>query len=212
MENPKYITYNGLRFCRDEKTGYYLNSTIHKRLHRYVWETEVGDIPKGCQIHHIDGNKANNSITNLAIMTATGHQRLHGQEIERKAKSRENIKKATAAAPAWHRSTAGYKWHSEHMQGYQPPRYDKTCEYCGATYQGTKAQRFCSNKCKAAHRRKSKVDYVEQICIVCGKPFMTDKYRNALICSVECKGKHRTLQNDEKRKRGEPLRRKSIEA
>ena len=212
METPKYITYNGLRFCRDDKTGYYLNSTIHKRLHRYVWECEVGTIPKGCQIHHIDGNKANNDLSNLAIMTATGHQRLHGQEEARKATARENVKKAIKYAPEWHKSEAGKKWHSEHMQGFKQPRQDMVCEQCSATYKGIKGQRFCSNKCKSAWRRKNSPDLIKAICIVCGKEFATEKYRPAKVCSVRCQGINRSRVNVRKREAGIPLKRKSIEA
>ena len=67
---PKYISYNGVDFCRDDKTGYYLNSGIHERLHRYVWEHEAGPIPPGFEVHHIDGDKANNSLDNLCLLTA----------------------------------------------------------------------------------------------------------------------------------------------
>lgn len=211
MDSPKYIYYDGLRFCRDDKTGYYLNSTIRKRLHRYVWEREVGAIPAGYQVHHIDGNKANNDIENLAIMTSTGHQRLHGQEQARKEKSRENIKKAVKYAPAWHQSEEGRKWHSLHSKGHKLPRENKVCDYCGLTYKGISSQRFCSNKCKSAYRRKMRVDDVEAICIVCGKTFMTNKYSGTKLCSLECKGKHRTDINVEKRKQGVPLRRKTFD-
>lgn len=186
MKTPKYISYDGLRFCRDDKTGYYLNSTIRKRLHRYIWEKEVGTIPKGCQIHHIDGNKANNDISNLAIMTASGHQRLHGQEQKRKEFARENIKKAAIFASIWHGSEAGKKWHSEHMKGFKQPRHDMICEQCGTTYKGVKGQRFCSNKCKAAWRRKSGKDDVQQICEQCGKTFLTSRYSGVKYCSREC--------------------------
>lgn len=186
METPKYITYNGLRFCRDDKTGYYLNSTIRKRLHRYVWECEVGPIPKGCQIHHIDGNKANNDLSNLAIMTATGHQRLHGQEEARKARARENVKKAVQYAPAWHRSEAGLKWHSEHAKGHTMPRTPRKCEYCGNIFDGIKHQRFCSNKCKAAWRRRTGKDDIQRTCEYCGKVFTTSKYKKVKFCSREC--------------------------
>lgn len=186
MENPKYITYNGLRFCRDDKTGYYLNSTIRKRLHRYVWEHEVGAIPKGYHVHHIDGNKANNDISNLCIMTGKGHRRLHGQEQARKETSRENIKKAIVAAPAWHYSEAGKQWHSKHMKGFKHPRYDYNCEYCGKLFEGIKDQRFCSNKCKSAWRRKSGVDNIIKTCEYCGKEFTSNKYEKTKYCSREC--------------------------
>lgn len=213
MNAPKYITYNGIKFCRDDKTGYYLNSTIRKRLHRYVWEQEVGSIPKGCHIHHIDGNKANNDLSNLAIMTSSGHQRLHGQEQDRKERQREIVKKATEAARAWHGSPEGKRWHSEHMRGFKHPRVEMTCEQCGKAYPGTKGQRFCSNVCKSAWRRAQGIDSEERICEICGKPFTApSKYSSSRFCSVECKGINRSRINEEKRKRGEPLRSKTINA
>ena len=42
--SEKYQYFNGLKFTRDDKTGYYLNSTIRKRMHRYVWEFYNGQI------------------------------------------------------------------------------------------------------------------------------------------------------------------------
>ena len=38
----KEIWFNGIKFTKDDKTGYYLNSSIRKRLHRYVWELHYG--------------------------------------------------------------------------------------------------------------------------------------------------------------------------
>lgn len=192
MDVPKYIEYDGLKFCRDDKTGYYLNSTIRKRLHRYVWEKEVGTIPKGFHVHHLNGNKADNRIENLAIMTASGHERMHGQEIERKAKVRENLKKAVLAAPAWHHSEAGKAWHSQQAKGRKPPRIEKTCDVCGNPFMGTKIQRFCSNACKAKYRRDSGLDNVERICEQCGKPFMASRLESQKYCSRECMGKSRS--------------------
>ena len=209
MDKPKYIEYNGLKFCRDDRTGYYLNSTIRKRLHRYVWECEVGPIPKGYHVHHIDGDKTNNDLSNLSIMTNTGHQRLHGQELKRKEKSRANIKIAVKYAPAWHHSEAGKKWHSEHMAGYKPPRSKRICEQCGAEFMGTAWSRFCSNNCKSKWRRLAGLDDEERTCIICGRTFLCNKYDKTKVCSIECKGKHRTQINVDKRARGVPLRGKN---
>ena len=62
----KEIWFNGIKFTKDDKTGYYLNSSIRKRLHRYVWELHYGEIPEGYHIHHIDFDKSN-IIRNLCF-------------------------------------------------------------------------------------------------------------------------------------------------
>jgi hypothetical protein len=45
--------------------------------HRLVWENHNGKIPKGYFIHHKDGNKLNNDINNLEILTPMEHKRKH---------------------------------------------------------------------------------------------------------------------------------------
>lgn len=45
--------------------------------HSIVWENKNGPIPLGMQIHHIDGNKTNNNIENLQLVTPLEHKRLH---------------------------------------------------------------------------------------------------------------------------------------
>ena len=39
--------------------------------------------PDGWEIHHIDSNKTNNSIDNLAVVTKRGHQLLHSQKLQK---------------------------------------------------------------------------------------------------------------------------------
>ena len=181
MDSPKYIEYDGLKFCRDEKTGYYLNSTIRKRLHRYVWEKEV------YHVHHINGDKSDNRIENLSIMTATGHERLHNQEQDRKERARKRMAEIVMpAAIEWHKSEEGRKRHSEFHKGVKQPRSETKCEVCGKVFQGVKHQRFCSNACKAKHRRESGLDNVQVNCEVCGKAFMTSRFKKCKFCSREC--------------------------
>lgn len=49
-----------------------------KLFHEYVWETHNHcKKPKGFFIHHKDGNKQNNDIANLKLVTDSTHKRIH---------------------------------------------------------------------------------------------------------------------------------------
>ena len=49
------------------------NKVRHTRIHILVVESFIGDIPKGYQVHHIDGNKQNNCVDNLEIVSTRTH-------------------------------------------------------------------------------------------------------------------------------------------
>lgn len=51
-----------------------LNGKQH-RAHRLIWLILVGEIPNGYHIDHIDGNRANNHISNLRLATSVENQR-----------------------------------------------------------------------------------------------------------------------------------------
>ena len=54
------------------KAGYvqFGGYTNGERLeHRVVWSNHHGKIPKGMQIHHLNGNKQDNRIENLSLLT-----------------------------------------------------------------------------------------------------------------------------------------------
>lgn len=38
-------------------------------IHRLVWTTFKGKIPEGYEIHHLDNDKSNNDVSNLALVT-----------------------------------------------------------------------------------------------------------------------------------------------
>lgn len=45
--------------------------------HHYVWEKHYGPIPSGYHIHHISGNRLDNRLINLQLMSASEHIELH---------------------------------------------------------------------------------------------------------------------------------------
>ena len=62
------------------KTGHCyvsLGRNNHHLIHRLVYKAFVGDIPKGFEIHHIDGNPENNRIDNLSLVTRQHHVLIH---------------------------------------------------------------------------------------------------------------------------------------
>lgn len=50
---------------------------LGKLLHRLIYEKYYGKIPKGYVIHHKDGNKVNNDISNLEMIEASKHNKFH---------------------------------------------------------------------------------------------------------------------------------------
>jgi transcriptional regulator with XRE-family HTH domain len=59
--------------------GYFAATVDGRRyLHRDVWEFSFGPIPEGFDVHHIDEDKTNNDISNLALHDRAEHGRRHG--------------------------------------------------------------------------------------------------------------------------------------
>ena len=50
------------------------------KFHHYVWEQKNGKVPKGYQLHHKDGDRFNNKIENLQLLTSSEHGRLHYEQ------------------------------------------------------------------------------------------------------------------------------------
>lgn len=67
----------GLIVRGSERNGY-LRITIRNKqysIHRLMWETFNGSIPEGYYIDHIDGNKSNNSLSNLRLVTQSDNMK-----------------------------------------------------------------------------------------------------------------------------------------
>ena len=61
---------------KQRKDGYWVVNVkgAPKYIHRLVAEAWVGVIPDGMQVHHVDGDRSNNTASNLRIMSAEDHQ------------------------------------------------------------------------------------------------------------------------------------------
>ena len=195
----KTAYFNGYKFRRDLKTGYYLSSNKtdagkRERLHVCVWRFFNGKVPKGYSVHHVDENKMHNDIENLSLMQKGEHSSLHGTkrwEMEPEKMLDNLMRNAIPASKAWHASEEGRKWHSEHasqiMQNLEKQEY--VCKNCGNKFYTIpvgKEKKYCSNACRSAARRKSGVDAEMRICPVCGKEFYVDKYLSTKTCSRRC--------------------------
>lgn len=195
MEKPKYITIDGVSFCRDETTGYYLNGTLGVRAHRYVYAKAFGSIPPGYHVHHKDEDKSNNELDNLELLLAGEHIAYHGSkralDPEWLEWSRNNMA-ATArpAASKWHGSEAGLAWHREHAKisllAKEPQ--DFICAQCETPFSALSNGRirFCSNACKSASRRAASTDDVTRNCGYCAEPFQINQYKKTRTCSRSC--------------------------
>ena len=73
-----YQVYFGKKFYKDKSLGYW-RSTKSAALyaHRWVWMMYFGHIPSGMHVHHIDGNRSNNDITNLQMLKHSDHIKFH---------------------------------------------------------------------------------------------------------------------------------------
>lgn len=200
IEKTKYAYFNGYKFTKDDKSGYYLSSTINGkryRLHRYIWEYYNGEIPKGYHVHHKDHNKNNNELDNLELLTESEHRKRHAEEMseELKQKYKDNLdNKARPKAIEWHKSKEGREWHKKQydisLGNREKQKY--MCEYCNNEYEALNngTNRFCSKKCASAYRRSIGVDDIDKICLKCNKIFKANKYSKIKYC-YECRPKRK---------------------
>jgi hypothetical protein len=81
--------YDGKKFTL-RNHGYYAMTTSDRCLmHRYVWEKEKGKIPRGWDIHHINGLKFDNRIDNLECLPKDEHTRLYSPHNNQYTKGRK---------------------------------------------------------------------------------------------------------------------------
>lgn len=202
----KYIEFEGRRYHRT-KSGYYV-ATV--RLHREVWQSVHGPIPKGYHVHHINGDKGDNRIENLELLSNSDHSAHHYDQHLRPHLDRAhaNSKRANERNRAirlqrelvcvicgsvYHSSAVNHSrfCSPECIERARSTRFegdDRLCEYCGEQYRATKrTQRYCSRTCnnRAASQRQKVAGPRTVTCDHCGAAFES-KRSNARFCSRPC--------------------------
>lgn len=178
--------------------GYYQSTTIfedgkRKWLHQYVWQEANGTQPKGWDVHHKDGNKDNNSLDNLELITRSAHQAIHGKEYfeNNKEGMLARLEKIRPKAAAWHSSEEGLEWHRQHRENLKDKILakdkERECAWCGKTVMSHLRSKnvYCDRKCEYKYTvGKSKTEGEEYECKVCGEKFRWIKEK--ATCSDEC--------------------------
>lgn len=99
--NYKGLVEDGNGYLLILKPDWYTGRCNSKHIfyHHYVMCKHLGitQIPKGFVVHHIDYNKKNNDISNLALVTISAHGRLHS--LERQMQGAETIHKGVGETP-----------------------------------------------------------------------------------------------------------------
>ena len=159
------ITFMGKDYRRNS-AGYWRNRSnkaTNRLLHREVYKHYFGSIPKGFQVHHIDGDKDNNHIENLIALPAREHALVH-KHLEKYRDERWNIIKEKLS------------------------KETIACRECSKKVIPTNThQKFCSHNCTKRYNTKHK--RARYVCQVCHQDFMGNRYTKPKTCSRECANK-----------------------
>ncbi|MBR2773930.1 MAG: HNH endonuclease [Selenomonadaceae bacterium] len=192
--------FNGVNYRRN-KRGWY--QTPNTALHRVVWEYHNGTIPKGYEIHHVDGDKANNQIENLQCVTRKEHRHLHVELDRAKGLIASPPKKYFICQKCGKEFSSSLdnpklcftcrakpkKPKPEHVIKPFRPRRFRTCIVCGKVFELNVRQRHNGHKtCSPDCHEKFKHRIVEKACPICGKSFHPH-HSWQKTCSPKCGSK-----------------------
>ena len=148
-QNPKYVWYGNYRYGFQQ--GYYRRIV---QLHRQVWEDNFGSIPEGHQIHHKNGNTADNRLENLECLSVSAHRSHHNKQKEihyQKCKIGSRISERKKRV--WNLLKEGKTVTSENSLLFWNNRKNEgiLCVICGKEFWSRSVKiknRCCSNACR----------------------------------------------------------------
>jgi hypothetical protein len=69
--------YDGKKFTLRNHGYFELTTGERTLMHRYIWEKEMGPIPKGWDVHHVNEDRTDNRVENFECLLKADHTRLH---------------------------------------------------------------------------------------------------------------------------------------
>src|SRR3990167_7995559 len=183
------IRFNGRSFYRyaggKHPNYFYFKSQgsveVYLILHREIYKSHHGDIPKGHIIHHVDGDPLNNEISNLVAVTPSEHAKIHGylSKWNRSALGKQQLKKV---------GFSNENWHARRAKVVHALRNERrVCTSCGKDFIPTNThQKFCTSPCYHRWQYKAEENKIELSCQNCAKGFMGNKYTKPKSCSKDC--------------------------
>lgn len=105
--DEKHRIYFGRKFYKSENGYWVCTKAKMPWAHRWVWINAKGTIPKDMDVHHIDRNKDNNEIENLAIMSRSDHLLLHSKDEKDKERLLKQLKENKHKSIEWLKSEEG---------------------------------------------------------------------------------------------------------
>lgn len=160
----KVVTFRGCKYTLCNPGPYYRANNWNRKkhgpsnLHRAVWTYYRGEIPEGFNVHHIDGDRTNNKLSNLELIGHADHSRMHAFERHKNGTLRPpgQLCRDNAADELRHRPKA---WFKKNGKAAWKTRvwHDLICTECGKPYQSPypNKSKFCHLNCKMmTYRRK----------------------------------------------------------
>ena len=146
--NDKHQRFLGMTF--------YLNKAGHFKgnvgIHHVVWAYYFGEIPPLHEMHHVDENKANNTLSNLQCLTKAEHRERHDNFSKTKTYVCEQCGKVYE-----HPRICKHRFCSKECElQARHDRYQemRTCKVCGNSFYARRdtQQACCSRSCAAKLR------------------------------------------------------------
>jgi len=159
--SPRFVIFKGHKYRLCLPGPYYRAENWghgETTLQRAKWKHHRGEIPDGFDVHHKNGDKTDNRMSNLELFERAAHQRMHTQQRLARGELSPPNALALQRAAEWHASSEGLAWHVENGKRVWETREWHACECqeCGRAFNSPYPSRakFCHLNCKMAALRR----------------------------------------------------------